>query len=254
MEKINLNQYLFHGLEPWKNFFSYKKTIGSIEILQKILNTGFIASRNLLKDILSEEEYRLLDMGRGINWNKDNYVSIVPTLHPEIEGIHSVLEDFIDFQENFNGLAYNFYVKKYPSIILDTKLLQELKVNEDQGPRFIGEIQIRDRIPSNYFVGVTLPEVPNFDLFFEYMNLINSTSIELSEVEYSPWYEEASKDLFHLTEEEFVRKYYKTVILFEEILEKTASNLKLYHVNTGIQIPSSTEKMEEVGKFKKKLR
>lgn len=254
MEKIDLNQYLFHGLEPWKCFFSNKKTIDSIEVLQKILNTGYIASRKLLKNIFPEEEYRLLDMGRGMNWNKDNYVSIVPTIHPEIEGIHSVLEDFVDLQENFDGLAYNFYVKKFPSIVLDSKLLQELQVNEDQGPRFIGEIQIRDRISSNYFVGVTLPEAPDFDLFYEYMNLVNSTSNGQSEVEYNQWYKEASEDLFKLTEEEFVRKYYKTVMLFEEVLRKTDSNLNLYHADTGIQIPSSTEKMEELAKIKKKLR
>ena len=254
MEKIDLNQYLFHGLEPWSSFFNNKKTIDSIEILQKILNTGFIASRNILKNILSEEEYRLLDMGRGMNWNKDNYVSIVPTIHPEIEGIHSVLEDFDYLQEDFDGLAYNFYVKKFPSIVLDSKLLQELQVNKDQGPRFIGEIQIRDRISSNYFVGITLPEVPDFDLFFEYMNLVNSKSNGLSELEYNSWYKEASEELFNLTEEEFVRKYYKTVMLFEKVLTKTDSNLKLYHADTGIQIPSSTEKMEEVEKIKKKLR
>lgn len=94
MRKINLNQYFFHGMEPWDNFFNHKKPKSSIEILEKILNTGYIASRRLLKEILSEEEYKLLDMTRGMNWNKNDYVSIVPTIHPEIEGIRSVLEDY----------------------------------------------------------------------------------------------------------------------------------------------------------------
>ncbi len=254
MERINLNQHLFHGLVPWKSYFYHEKYIDSAEVLQKILNTGLIASNKILKDILSDEEYTLLNMKRVMTWNKDDYVSIVPTIHPEIEGIHSALEDFTYLQEDSKGLAYNFYVKGYPSIVLDSKLLKELEVNEDQGPCMIDEIQIKDRIPSNYFVGVTLPDVPDFDSFFEYMNLVNSTGNGQSQVKYKPWYDEASEDLFSLTEEEFVCKYYKPVMSFEDVLRKTHSNLKLYNVDTGIQIPSSLDKMREVEKVKKKLR
>lgn len=112
MEKLNLNKYLFHGMESWDNSSDGRKSMESIEILEKILNTGFIASRRLLKEILSEEEYKLLEKSHGINWNKNDWISIVPTLHPEIEGIHSVLEDYPGNSEDCLGFAYNWYVKK----------------------------------------------------------------------------------------------------------------------------------------------
>lgn len=220
MEKLNLNEYLFHGLEPWNNFFNSRKTKESIEILEAVLNTGFIASRRLLKEILSEEEYKLLDTARVLNWNKDDWVSIVPTIYPEIEGIHSVLEDYPGNSEVYQGFAYNYYIKEYPSIILDSKLLKELEVNEDEGPRFIGEIQVRDRISSDYFVGVTLPKPPEIDSFLEYIDLVNSPNGGTFKAEYNSWYMDAKEDLLKLSKEEFVRKYYKKIMLFEEVLNE----------------------------------
>lgn len=251
MRKINLNQYFFHGMEPWDNFFNHKKPKSSIEILEKILNTGYIASRRLLKEILSEEEYKLLDMTRGMNWNKNDYVSIGPTIHPEIEGIRSVLEDYPNETEDWHGFAYNHYIKEYPSIILDSKLLKELEVNEDEGPRFIGEIQVRDRISSDYFVGVTLPKPPEIDSFLEYIDLVNSPNGGTFKAEYKLWYEEAREDLLKLSKEEFVRKYYKKIMLFEEVLKETDSSLKLYYID-GRPILTSEERIEQVAKIKEK--
>ncbi len=250
MEKLNLNEYLFHGIEPWKDILGSKMLMDSIVIFQKILNTGYIASRNLLKETLSEEEYKLLDMSGRMNWNKDDWVSVVPTLHPEIEGIHSILEDFEYLPEDFHGLAYNFYVQEYPAIVLDARLLKELQVNGDSGPRFLGEIQVKEKISSEYFVGVTIPELIQTDAFLNWL-LTDDKNIKIG---YHPWYEKAQVDVFDLTEEEFVQKYYKAVILFEEVLKETSPRLKLYHSETGQPIVTSTERREQIEKFKKKRR
>lgn len=253
MEKLNLNQYLFHGIEPWDSALAPGKSISSVEILKKILSTGYIASRRLLKEILLEEEYKALEAGR-MNWNQDAYVSITPTIRPEIEGIHSVLKDYPDEPEDWHGFAYNFYVKEFPAIVLDSILLKDLKVNHDKGFRFIGEIQIEDKILSDYFVGITLTKVPNFDLLFKYLSFLIPSNDSMTKVGYQTWYEKARKDLFQLTEEEFVQKYYKSVIQFEETLKVADSNLKLYDADTGFHIPSSEERMKEVEKFKKMIR
>jgi len=250
VEKLNVNQYLYHGIQPWDCFFNCRKPKESVEILEKILNTGYLAPRKLLKKTLTEEEYKLLHTTRGMNWNKDDYVSIVSTLHPEIKGLHSVLEDYDSLSEDATGFAYNFYVKQFPSIVLDAHLLQELKVNEE-GNRFIGEIQIEGTIPSDYFVALTLPKIPKMNLFFQY---IDSLDGRITKTQCQQWNDEEIEDLFQLTAEEFVCKYYKHVIMLEEVLRKANSNLKVYCADTGILVPSSTEQIKETEKMKKKFR
>lgn len=79
------------------------------------------------------------------------------------------------------------------------------------------------------------------------MNLVTQSG-ETSRFEY---YEEEREDLSHLTEEEFVRKYYKKVISFEEVLRRADSNLKLYQID-GSPILTSTDRMEQIAKLKKK--
>lgn len=197
MEKLNVNQYLYHGIQPWDSFFNCQKPTESIEILEKILNKGFLAPRKILKEILTDEEYKLLNIARGLNWNKDDYVSIVPTLHPEIEGLHSVLEDYSCLDEDAIGFSYNFYVKQFPSIVLDSRLLQELKVNE-KGNRFIVEIQIEGKIPNDYFVAITFPKMPAMNLFFQYIGSLGNRILRAQSCD------EEIYDLFWLTEEEFI--------------------------------------------------
>jgi len=252
MESLNLDQYLFHGIESYKSSFFYNgryvKEEEEARILKQILNTGFLASRKLLKDILSEEEYKLLVMLSDMNWNGEKYVSIVPTSYPQIGGIDSALDDSICQLEDSRRKTYNYYVTEHASLVLDAKLLRELPVNHNPGPKMAGEIQIEEKIPSDYFIGVTLPELTRTDAFLNYL----MTGDESIEIGYQSWYENAQVDILRLTEEEFVQKYYKKVILFEEVLKEANSNLKLYHTETGKPIMTSTERMEQIKKFKKK--
>ena len=50
-----MDEYLFHGLKPYACDHWYEREQEEANILKKILETGFIASRKYLKELLSEE-------------------------------------------------------------------------------------------------------------------------------------------------------------------------------------------------------
>ena len=96
----------------------------------------------------------------GIDFNGGYYISIC---NPGIDNKH---ESFIR------------YVSKSLSFILDKSVLDELQVRSDKsGYRLSGEIQIKDSIPSEYFVGVglggTLLERPNIKTTIRIMENTN---------------------------------------------------------------------------------
>lgn len=96
-----------------------------------------------------------------------------------------------------------------------------------------------------------MPKPPEIDSFLEYIDLVNSPNGGTFKAEYKLWYEEAREDLLKLSKEEFVRKYYKKIMLFEEVLKETDSSLKLYYID-GRPILTSEERIEQVAKIKEK--
>lgn len=239
MKKLNMDDYLFHGIKPykWKHFEEREQE--EAEILRQILNDGFIGSRKYLREILSKEDYESLRKFKRTNWNGIDYVSITPYLS-------KILKDYYWLDSTDDEIAYNDYIRKYPSIILDSKLLTELSRNLHCYNTQPGEIQIKDKIPVDYFVGIMIPYI---DLNSRFDRILTS-SYHSSDCGLPSWYDTAKQDLLELTTEKFVNKYYQVVILFERVLQETNFHLNLYHTETGRPILSSSEEMKFVEKVK----
>lgn len=245
MAKLEMDQYLFHGIFACSTDPDISKM--EAKILRNILHFQMIASREILKTILSEEEYRKIVMKPTTNWNGNSYVSI--STHTNKVSL---------FPGHFSGKinheyypAYDLYVNLRPSIILNYKLLKELPICGNPVNNMPGEIQIKDKIPSDYFIGITCPYASSLDSFLDYIWKKFHQKNEYEFLDYDKWYMAAEDDLFKMSEEEFTHKYYDKVILFEEVLKETDSNLKLYYLD-GRPVLSSIEKIEQVAKIKEK--
>ncbi len=240
-----MDQYLFHGIfacAPERDTSNMEA-----EIIKSILNSKMIASRELLKTLLTEEEYKRIVMTPTENWNGDTHVSV--SAH---------ISKVTSFPGHFSGKinhectpAYTLYIKFKPAIILNCRLLGELPVCQNPVNNMPGEIQIKDKVPSEYFEGILLPYGGSLDLFLDYIWKKHHPKNEWEILDYYRWYTDAEEDLFQLSEEEFVRKYYQKVMLFEEVLKETNSNLKLYQID-GSPILTSTKRLDQIEKLKKK--
>lgn len=236
-KKLNIDDYLYHGINAYFYEGYNSKIEEESEILRTILNNKFILSRIFLKDILEKDKWEILELKRTVEYYvKENSVSIYFTRNSRI------LDDFDrkyylnPYWDNNHFFAYYSYKDK-PSIILDTKLLKDL-------PRIYskwimpGEIQIENKIPDNYFVGIALP---NINLNYLIEKAIDDSDATLRGIK---------EDLSVLSEEEFVRKYYQDVILFEKVLQETGSNLRLYHTETGEEIMSQSDEIKYIKELK----
>ncbi len=243
MEKLKMDDYLFHSIRAHQEMYMEKrKPKEEAYLLKKTLEAGFIASRKYLREILTKNEYEFIERFTSMNWNGMNNVSIAYNHKSTLYGgslseVHSDVEDSPAF-------AYNHYVKKFPSIILNSILLQELSMRPEPYKKHIGEIQIEDKIPMKYFVGIALP---NIKLNFFLNRVINCFDV-LTDFE-----NKMKLDFMCTSVEEFIKNYYQEVILFEGVLQETGSNLKLYHTETGEEILSSSNEIEYVRDLKKKL-
>lgn len=239
--KIDLDKYLYYGVKVHQEmYYEDRKPQEEAYRVKKILETGFIASRKYLKEILTRSEYDIMKNFSCANWNGINNVSITAT--PKSKLIYDERDS--GFMENDNALAYNHYIKKFPSIVLNPLLLKELHIRPEPYNKHIGEIQIEDKIPSTYFVGIMIPNI----LSESFLEEIIITSDHLDGA-----LKMVKNDLLELTEEEFVYKYYKDAILFENVLKETNSTLPLYHTETGLSILQSNDMLDVVNKVKKKV-
>lgn len=247
IKSIDLENSLFYGIHYHQEWL--KETRNPKEeakILQKILETGFIASKRNLQKILTEEEYENVEKYGYMDWNKLDYVSVTFSL--KMTSIYEAeivkkMPELSDRSKDYDNFIYHFY-KKFPTIVLDLKLLEELQIRPLPYNKCIGEIQIKDKIPTSYFKGIMLPNiltckkieeiVTSEDLLDKSLTLIKENFLEWSE-------------------EEFMEKYYEEVILFENVLKFTHSSLKLFHTETGEPILSLEEILNRLRNLKNAL-
>lgn len=255
MDKLVMTDYLFHGFRPYRfdyneiNILGYDNIIirDSSKMLKEVLDTGYILPRCDLKKFLPDNDYKTLKRNKSANWNGRNRVSIcehigkTTNLYDRVynESIHDIFMD--------DEFAFNLYIVQYPSLILDSKLLNELKVCLNPERVMIGEIQIEEKIPIDYVVGVALP---NVKLIKDLPDIIRT--IVFSKKCTNINNRLMADDLINMNEEDFVKKYYYNVIRFEQILRVTNSNLKLYNTLTGVQVISSSDMVDCVKQIKKK--
>ncbi len=241
-----MDQYLFHGIFAC----SIERDTSPVEaeIMKDILNFKIIASRKILKTLLSEEDYykRIIRRPTG-NWNGDTYVSI----STHVNRLSLFPGHFSGKVNNECLSSYKLYIQFKPAMILDSKLLKELPVCKEPANNMPGEIQVKDKIAIDYFVGITLPYASPLDSFFDYIWKVSHLKNDYELIDYNSWYMDAKEDLLKLSEEEFINKYYKRVMLFEEVLKETGSSLKLYYID-GRPILTSEERIEQIAKIKEK--
>lgn len=241
-----MDEYLFYGIKAHQEMYlERRKPKEEAYILKKILETGFIASRKYLKEILSKNEYEFMEQFCVMNWNDMDNVSITSSLKSNIIYGRSLLGIYSDIEENSTTFSYNHYIRKFPSIILNPLLLTELSMRPEPYRKHIGEVQIVDKIPMEYFVGIALPNI-NLNSFLS--RVIDSFDI------LNVFENEIKLDFIDISEEEFVQKYYQDVIIFENVLHEMGFNLKLYHTESGEEILSSNDEIEYIRDLKRKIR
>lgn len=241
VKKLNMDDYLFHGISAYFYDGYSSKIEEESEIFRTILNTKFIGSRKYLEKILENDKRERLELVRSVRYYvKENSVSIYFTRYSNIKDFSSYYSG--SYWDNNPFFAYYAYKNK-PSIILNAKLLENLPCIYSKWG-MPGEIQIQDKIPIDYFVGIALS---NINLNSSIDRAIESTDTTTKN---TSWY----LDLMHLSEEEFVNKYYQDVILFERVLKETGYSLKLYHTETGEEIMSQNDEIEHIKVLKEKAK
>ena len=243
IENLKMDNYLFHSIKPYHLKIEGSESIHekyikySCEIMKKILKTGAILPRNDLKKILTEEEYTIFEKDHHINWNKNNNVSI--SFHP----------NKLDFNSDEN--AFETYVKRYPTFILNTELLNHLSICKHPYRKMIDEIQIEEKIPTSYIVGIALPNIYLEEHLHEMKEYIKKPI--KCEKNYPYYLDMMKEDLKKEKTEKFLKDYYLEVIILEEMLNEINSNLRLYHTLTGIPITSSNELLIKIKELQRQL-
>jgi len=239
MSNINMKEYLFHAIKPY-DLNSNDKIKDETKILINIITSGAIFSRRNLKKILPQDEWNKLCKGHRMNWNKLDWVSIASKKESTIDFIDNYTVDFA-----MAGMhAFHEHIVKYPSIILNPTLLHDLTIadcwNEEISCQN-GEIQVKDKIPYDYFVGIALPDIYN-----------SSEIIEKSNSGYYNTY--LYQKLKELDIDDFLNTYYKEVIPFEKALKSINSTLPIYHTETGKPILSCNQELEKLAEVKSMIK
>lgn len=134
MEKINFDKVYYHGLDVdncGKKIPNYELSISRLET---ILKTGSIYSRKKLLESKIAKDNLFRDI---INWNGNDYVSITR-------------------KNSYPLSAYYMYVKTGMALIIDDNIEKEIEFREDNYLKLTGEIQVKDAILSDYFIGITI--------------------------------------------------------------------------------------------------
>ena len=251
MTKLNLERCLFHGLRAYGYRYTSLAKKKEAEKLKKITATGCIASRKNLKRILSSDEYNTI-CDVNTNWNEDDYVSITP-FHTKQKNFPAHRNgECVSTWDN----SYNIYVAHHPAIILNSTLLENLSIRSNPNDNMLGEIQVKDKIPAEYFIGISLPGISNFDRCLNASIARICAKNQERPTNWENWYDEYYQEIHYEmrenTPEQMAKKWYETLFIFEDALKSLSSPLKLYEEGTGKQIIFS-DKMEEIEKMKKKV-
>ena len=151
MEKLDLHNVLFHGLA---HFLTYQRFDLSLKRLDQVLKSGAILSRNGQKEILPTLGFQFEKYGKSL-WNGEDYISVCTKSNEDNKHYNYNTEAFFEFVDG--GIGF----------ILDKKLLEELEIRlyncQD------GEIQVKDRIDSKYFLGVFVRDMSD-EFFLRYLD------------------------------------------------------------------------------------
>lgn len=148
MSTIHFDKIYYHGLDC----DNFRREIPNYELslctLATILKTRAIYSREKLleyKIIKDKSSFR-----DTINWNGNEYVSISKNCFSS-----SPFE------------SYDVYVKPGMAIMISDQIEEELEFRKEGYNRLMGEFQVKEKIPSDYFLGITISIPDNSINLFE---------------------------------------------------------------------------------------
>lgn len=204
MDKINLNDVLFHGLT---NFLvgpgRFEK---SIERLNLILKSNAILSRNKQKEILPKIGLTPPEYIKTL-WNGNDYISVCSKLSKNQSNIK-------------NSEAYEEFINYSYGLIINKSILDELDCRDycfsSEGKHKCqdGEIQIKDAIPASYFVGIFTCDLSDAEII------------------------ESSKG-FNITSTDILRTFVSSNVLRELLNSNGYENLPIYSIRDGNIITSA---------------
>lgn len=135
---MDLNGCFYHFIGGYLNI--EENIPNTLNKLSSILKNGYILSRENQKSILKASFHN-----KGSNWNKDEYISICTLDY----------KSNIDLDDNHNDeIAYETFCKEGSvCIILNNELLYNVRRRKNYF-HMIGEIQVKDKISYEHFVGI----------------------------------------------------------------------------------------------------
>jgi len=145
-DRIDLRQVLFHGL-AYSFYGSPSLYDHTFKRFDKILGSSAILSRKKQAESFGQtfDNINIDDGGTAEpfapNWNGEDFISICMKLENGLDGPHG---------DN----PFEYYVQNGVSIILSKDILKRLTIRAGRHETMTGEIQIFDKIPSEYFIGV----------------------------------------------------------------------------------------------------
>ena len=204
---INFNEALFHGIDKVK----HPNDANKLEILEDILKTGAILSRDQQKWSLGEDitSKRIKKYKHCTNWNGDQYVSVCKKRSSKAF--------------NKNSDSYERFVNDSIGIILSRKVLRlEQPI---LGCLQDGEYQIVNKIPKDFFLGISV-NCSNLENYIDFMEKIG----------YSP------KQIYLEIAKEYQNSKLRHI---ENILKKYNYNLPIF-TTSGEQLKPGEKLLKEL--------
>ncbi len=167
MDKINLNDVLFHGVT--NILVASDRFEKSLDRLDLILKSNAILSRSKQKEVLTKIGLTPPKYNK-ILWNGEDYVSVCSKLSTENQSKIKNSEAFEDF------INYSY------GLILSKRILDELECRDycfsSEGKQKCqdGEIQVKDAIPAKYFIGVFTRDLSDTEIVENSQNFDFSSS------------------------------------------------------------------------------
>ena len=142
----NIQEYLYHGLK-----YNIRN---SIDTLEMILKSGYIMTRNSLREYLSEIDWLLFLKEHPPNWNEQDSVSLA--CHPN--NIELIEKYNINLPYAKHDYDYYDYTNTKIILLLDPIILKKYNLKE-KSLKMGYEIQLIGNIPISYIkaIGIHIP-------------------------------------------------------------------------------------------------
>lgn len=196
MNKIDIFDVCFHGLRPPCDEKGFQIE-NELKILESILQQGAILSR------AKQKEYGVKSiLNDNVNRNGLNNISIC---------------EFIGDECRMSDTFLN-WIRSHIAIILPREM--DDCIFDYNTERLDGELQVKDKIPAKYFMGILIPSSDSFKAIFREMS----------------WFCDNEKDLYKRINEYLEPK----VKPIQKILKDNGYDLKLYD-QSGEEILTADE-------------